>query len=533
MKQPVTDELPISIRAYARPAWESVSDQAAGSKSPGKRQMPASDWTLIFDTETTSDAGQALRFGTYQWRNAGELDEAGIFYDPEGASDDELTLLGDVAERDGLVLRTRQDFVDEIFFARAWRFRATIIGFNLPFDISRLAVRHGSARVSKDDETAAMRGGFTFTLSEQKIYPNIRIKHMSSRAALISFAAPMGQRNSRGQRKRQIKTRIRRGHFIDVKTLAAALFARTFSLSSLSEFLAVPNLKLAFDDFDGPISEEMVRYAVRDVQTTWECYVALIDRFDALDLSRSIPERIYSEASIGKAYLKEMGIQPWRKVQPDVPAHLFGTIMGSYYGGRSEVRLRRDIAQVMLCDFLSMYPTVCTLMGLWRFVIAQGMTWRDATEETRTLLDRIDLVALQSQATWAGMAVLVRVAPDADIFPVRAAYSGEAQATIGANYLTSDTPLWFTLADCIASKLLTGKVPTILEALAFAPGSIQPGLQPIAVAGNPAYRVDPNTTDFFKRTIELRQSIKQRMKTADEEERERLDTEQNALKIGV
>ena len=70
MKQPVTDELPISIRAYARPAWESVSDQAAGSKSPGKRQMPASDWTLIFDTETTSDAGQALRFGTYQWRNA-------------------------------------------------------------------------------------------------------------------------------------------------------------------------------------------------------------------------------------------------------------------------------------------------------------------------------------------------------------------------------------------------------------------------------------------------------------------------------
>lgn len=456
---PITDELPISVRAYARPAWESVPDKAAGAKSPGKRQMPASDWTLIFDTETTSDAGQALRFGTYQWRNAGELDEAGIFYDPEGVSEDELILLRDVAERDGLALRTRQEFVDEIFFARAWRFRATIIGFNLPFDISRLAVRHGSARVSKDDETAAMRGGFTFTLSEQKIYPNIRIKHMSSRVALISFAAPMEQRDSRGQRNRGSKTPIRRGHFIDVKTLAAALFARTFSLSSLSEFLAVPNPKLAFDDFDGPISEEMVRYAVRDVQTTWECYVALIDRFDALDLGRSIPERIYSEASIGKAYLKEMGIQPWREVQPDVPAHLFGTIMGSYYGGRSEVRLRRGIVQVLLCDFLSMSPTVCTLMGLWRFVIAQGMTWQDATEETRTLLDRVDLVALQSQATWAGMAVLVRVAPDADIFPVRAAYSGEAQATIGANYLTSDTPLWFTLADCIASKLLTGKAP--------------------------------------------------------------------------
>src|ERR1700686_3370080 len=32
---------------------------------------------------------------------------------------------------------------------------------------------------------------------------------------------------------------------------------------------------------------------------------------------------------------------------------------------------------------LSMYPTVCTLMGLWRFVIAGGMSWKDTTDETR------------------------------------------------------------------------------------------------------------------------------------------------------
>ena len=50
-----------------------------------------------------------------------------------------------------------------------------------------------------------------------------------------------------------------------------------------------------------------------------------------------------------------------------------GIIMSTYYGGRSEVRFRRvRIAQVLYCDFLSMYPTVCTLMGLWRFVIAEA-----------------------------------------------------------------------------------------------------------------------------------------------------------------
>src|SRR5579862_7797834 len=107
--------------------------------------------------------------------------------------------------------------------------------------------------------------------------------------------------------------------------------------------------------------------------------------------------------------------------------------------------MRRVRKQVMYCDFLSMYPTVCTLMGLWRFVIAEGMTWRDATAETRAFVDRADLDALQLASTWTQLATLVRVLPDADIFPVRAAYCGEAQSTIGANYLSSDMPLWFTL----------------------------------------------------------------------------------------
>ena len=67
-----------------------------------------------------------------------------------------------------------------------------------------------------------------------------------------------------------------------------------------------------------------------------------------------------------------MGIAPWRVVQPDFPPEMLGPMLSSYYGGRSEVRIRREIRQVMLCDFLSMYPTVCTLMRLWPFIIANG-----------------------------------------------------------------------------------------------------------------------------------------------------------------
>ena len=530
---PVTDELPVALRAYAAPAFRVLPDKnAAPPKAPRKSSvMPSSGRVLIFDTETTSDAAQSLRFGTYQYRSGDVLDESGIFYDPEGVTPDELVTLRAYAEANSLILRTREGFVDDVFFAQAYQHRATIVGFNLPFDISRLAIRHGTARVPLDSETATMRGAFTFALSRQKIYPTIRVKHLSQKAASISFAAPMRQPDSRGARNRGIRSGIRRGHFVDVKTLANAIFARGFSLSSLSQFLQVPHPKLNFDDFNGPVTEEMVRYAVRDVQATWECYAELIDRFDKLNLARTIPEKVYSEASIGKGYIREMGIVPWREAQPDIPRDILARIMSSYYGGRSEVRIRREIRQVMLCDFLSMYPTVCTLMGLWRFVIADGMTWRDTTDGTRAFLDRVDLEALQSQATWGQLTTLVRVLPEGDIFPVRAGYEGEAATTIGANYLSSEWPLWFTLADCIAAKLLTGKAPRVVEATTFLPGEVQSGLRPINIAGKLEYGVDPVTTDLFKRVIERRQSVKRDMKAAIGDERNRLDTEQHALKI--
>ncbi|MEO6247141.1 MAG: hypothetical protein ABIO85_00975 [Sphingomicrobium sp.] len=530
---PITDFLPIALRAYTGPTFTILPDPNKPPRKERKPALPASDFTLIFDTETTTDAAQALRFGTYQFRCGEELDEAGIFYDPEGVLPSELEVIGQHAALHGLKLRTRTEFVDEVFFQRAYMLRATIVGFNLPFDISRIAISHGTAKTPLAQDKAPMRGAFTFKLSEQKIWPNIRVKHLSRRSALIAFSAPMRQKDGRGHRNRGLAIPVRRGHFIDVKTLASALFARSFSLQGLGNFLKVANPKIEFDEFNGPITEDMVRYAVGDVQTTWECYAELQRRFAKLGFSRTIPEKIYSEASIGKGYLREMGVRPWRDVQPEFPRHLLAKIMGSYFGGRSEVRIRREMRQIILCDFLSMYPTVCTLMNLWRFVAAEGVTWRDSTTETRELLEAIDLLVLQSKPIWLGLTTLVRVQAAGEIFPVRAAYSGEAQTTIGANHLTSATPLWFTLADCIASKLLTGKSLEVLEAISFEAGIPQDGLRPIDIAGNPDYHIEPYEDDFFKRLIELRKATQGRKAGATGNELDSLDTEQNALKIAA
>jgi hypothetical protein len=56
---------------------------------------------------------------------------------------------------------------------------------------------------------------------------------------------------------------------------------------------------------------------------------------------------LYSEASLGKAYLKTMNVKPWRQIQPDFPPKLIGHIHSSYYGGRAEVYIHRQIVPVI------------------------------------------------------------------------------------------------------------------------------------------------------------------------------------------
>jgi hypothetical protein len=190
-----------------------------------------------------------------------------------------------------------------------------------------------------------------------------------------------------------------------------------------------------------------------------------------------------------------------------------------------------EVRQVVYCDFLSMYPTMCTLMGLWQFVIAKEIRWRDASEEATMFLDDVTLADLRNPATWPRLTTLVQIAPDDDIVPVRAHYMGEQQATIGVNHLSSSEPLWLTMADCVASKSSNGRAPRVVRAIAFEPGAKQEGLKPIRIAGDPAYEVHPATNDFYRRLIDLRSSIKTKMKNAALEEEEALDALQLALKI--
>ncbi len=517
---PPPEDAEIAVRAYA--PREGAKPKKGRKRSRVLDPGPSSR-VLLFDTETTTGAVQQLRFGSYLWVDEDGAEE-GLFYDPASVTEDELACLQVYAGRRGLRLITDRDFCEAVFYARAYLQDATIVGFNLPFDISRLAVHH-----------RPLLDAFSFQLCAEghDEHPNITITHLSSSAALSGFSKRRGDRTPESLRRQGLHIQARRGYFVDCKTAAAALLGFKGDLRSLAELLETPTRKLRAD-YHGPINVRYIRYARRDVKVTYECFTALRERYQGYRLSTDL-SGIYSEASVGKACLKDMGIVTWRQLQPNFDPKLIGAVMSSYYGGRSEVRVRRQITRVLYADFLSMYPTVCSLLGLFNYVRSKGIRTRDVTAATRAFLETVTPDELQDKENWKRLAILVKVKPSGDLFPVRMKYSKGSSYTIGLNHLTTETLMWFTLADAVVSKILTGRPPSILEALAFEPLGQQENMAPIELMGRSEYRIDPAADDFYARLIELRMSVQDEEGKARERGdialADRLDAGQLALKV--
>src|SRR6266699_1987164 len=146
-------------------------DEKGKGEQPRKLKRPAKlwpDYALVWDTETSLDLEQTLNFGVWRFCELrGEEYAAlkeGIFYRDGLSHSDVRTILAYkrkfyadrlAAGSEDLVVLPRAEFVERIFWESV-RAGALIVGFNLPFDISRIAVRWAAAR----------NGGFSFVLSQ-------------------------------------------------------------------------------------------------------------------------------------------------------------------------------------------------------------------------------------------------------------------------------------------------------------------------------------------------------------------------------
>jgi len=525
--------VPVAVRAYATPR----NPKWRRTKSKGK-EPPWPELAIVITLETTSDSSQRLTFGLYRVYKRDTLLEEGVFYAEDLAEQERQRLAqycaghrqGDAKRAKPLRLLPREELLKKVFFPVAYDARAVVVGFNLPFIISRLAV----------DSTVARRlpyeGGFSFTLLDykdkkgkrklDKLYPRIAVKALDSKRALMGFTSAWRRSFSPKSSRRRL---VYRGDFVDLLTLGYALTGEFKSLEPLCKLFQVQQGDVSLNR-DGGSTTDSVMSAREELTATWELYQRLLTEYQNHRIPLR-PSKAYSPASIGKAILREMGIVlPPVRMGPGVELtkeEVFGYAMASYYGGRAECLIREVLVPVIYLDTRSMFPTVFCLAHCWDLLTARQVVIEDATQDAAELLDRLTADDLLRPETWSDVNMIVQVRPEGDILPARCSFNQHpwGQYTIGLNLETwlSNSPItqklpWYAMADCLASKVLTGKPPHVVRALRFRPIGRQKNLHPISLWGGT--QIDPKREDFFQRLVEERQRVKQ-SSNLGQDERER------------
>ena len=490
----MSDIQEIFVRAHT------VVPQKRPRQSPSVPNWPKK--VLIIDTETTIDAKQKLTFGAYRHLKLASVGyqcvEEGLFYADDLDSQQIEVLkryVGDPTHLPGievkmfppkicLPLMSRSVFVERVFW-KAIQKADMVVGFNLPFDLSRLAVKASPSDAGGWSLTLSLRKNRTTGVMEPyPERPRVVIKSLDSKMAFVGLSSILHPDEW-----------PRETRFLDLRTLGRALRDKSFNLEGACEAFQVQG-KMKHKP-TGRVSAKEISYCREDVRATASLLNAMRREFDQhpLDLR---PDKTYSPASIAKAYLDTMGIvRP--KERFNVTDKELGIAMQGYYGGRAEVRIRKTHVPVVHTDFTSQYPTVNALLGNWDLLTAERVHFEDCTNEVKEMLINLRPDAPLNPAFWKKLSFFALVLPSKDILPVRTVYNGRAQ-NIGINYLTSPQPIWYAGPDVVSSVLHANKPPHIINAIRIVPSGRQSGLKPTNLAGMLA--INPNSDDFFCHVIE-------------------------------
>lgn len=473
------------------------------------RGLPCETWptfALIFDTETKTDPTQKLNFGCFRRYelkgNSYSCFEEGLFFAEDLRRADRTALQRyvenplNVPETETfppqikLQLISRNEFVRKILWG-AIRRGDLIVGFNLPFDLSRLAVKFGNAR----------KNGWSLSLTLRKSKktgdteidperPHVVISSINSKMAFFRLSSKFRPDEWRNEPR-----------FLDLRTFTFALRNVAFSLSSACRAFGVRG-KMKHTP-TGKVTPREISYCRKDVSATGRLLNAAKQEFDwhPIDLR---PDQAYSPASVAKAYLNAMNVvRP--KEHFKVANRIHGISMQAYYGGRAECRIRRTPVPVILTDFTSQYPTINALLGNWGVLKASDVRFAPFTKEVRKWLSEMNFADTFNPAFWKQLSFFALVKPEHDLLPVRTCYNGRTR-NIGLNHLSSQKPIWFPGPDLVASMLLGGKIPHVVKAVRLQHTGQQKNLKTTNLAG--MVPIDPRTDDFFVRVVEQKNRLK-------------------------
>ena len=476
------------------------------------------DRVLVFDTESQLGVGQSLTFGV--WKIARlveqtyEVIEEGVFYaDDLPAEDTEVlktyvqTAVSDVPSfPPRFPLYSRSQFMKKVFWRALKRDGAMVVGFNLGYDLTRIALEWKEGN----------KGEWSLVMmqyadgNENCNYPRILITPIDSKKQIIKLWVPWKKN------QHEWKDAGSRIHFLDLRTLLWALYNKSHSLRTACDNKRGPfkgqNLPQK-DEHEptGVVTDHEIEHCRQDVR----CTVALLnackqefDKHSDLDLK---PWDAYSPASIAKACLKAMGIER-PEVKFKVPNKKLGPWMQGYYGGRSECRVRHEVVPVVPVDFTSEYPSCCANLGLFRFLTDERLSFVNDTENVKQFVASITQEKCFERKTWGDLNFVARLMPDGDVLPVRTVYDGVTH-NIGNNYLHPNSvhpePIYMAGPDLAAAVIQQpGKIPRIQQAFRIVRSGKQPGMRAVKLRGK--VLIDPNddSVDLFTKIIEERKRNK-------------------------
>jgi hypothetical protein len=180
-----------------------------------------------------------------------------------------------------------------------------IVGFNLPFDLSRLATHWGEG--NKGDWSLAFthpwKNPKTGRVAPNPIRPRIIVAAQNSKLAFIKLGS------------RLLPAEWPAGRFLDLRTLGWSLRNKSFNLKRACKAFRVKG-KVGHK-VTGQINPDEIEYCRGDVAATHRLLNAMMHEFNLnpIDLR---PDKAYSPASIAKGYLDAMQIKEPRTHRTEI-----------------------------------------------------------------------------------------------------------------------------------------------------------------------------------------------------------------------
>jgi hypothetical protein len=468
----------------------------------------------VLDCETELHGAQRLLVACYRYVRVTwhrqvptltTIQEGLIVPDELGARDpDALALVHDYARRHdpsvdlshrdatrSLLVLTRAEFCERMLWGACWRNRATLVGFNLGFDISRL-------RLSWHEGRGRHKGAFVLRLWEyqggdNRFRPNVVARRLDNRRSLFSWTGVLDPPDDGAPH------RSTDDHFLDLRTLSFALTNASHSLESACAAFHVDYRKRPATL--GAIGPDLLDYVREDVDAATRLAEATLAEFHRHPVTLSA-DRAYSPAAIGAAYFRRIGIRPPR-AHAEISSAQISQAMAAFYGPRVEVRIRHLPVPVSLVDFSSQYANVARLLGLWDLLAAERLVAVDATAEVRALVASSDFESVFDPDFWRGLVGVALIRASGDHMPTRAWFAGPGDVPrVGLGPLESDRLLPVSLADAVAAKLATGRAPEIISAWRVLGEGRSKRLR-VAWLGSKV-RFDPYSDDWWATLIDAR-----------------------------